>query len=104
MDLPNRRLEGPAKIGSGARLKILEAFAAGTLVISSGIGAEDLEAEQGRHCLLAESAEEFVEQVVFALNYTGTAEAMLRQAKTLFRDRYDWPIIARKLDRVWSGD
>src|SRR5690349_4444757 len=46
----------PLRIGSGTRLKILEAMAAGIPVISTRLGAEGLDLEDGNHLLLADSA------------------------------------------------
>ncbi|MCW5977849.1 MAG: glycosyltransferase [Bryobacteraceae bacterium] len=43
----------PMLAGSGTRVKILEAWAAGTPVVSTSIGAEGLPASDGEHLLLA---------------------------------------------------
>ncbi len=47
----------PLEAGGGSRLKILEAFAAGLPVVSTAVGAEGIDAEDGRHLLLAERPE-----------------------------------------------
>ena len=46
----------PLLAGSGTRLKILEAWAAGTPVVSTTIGAEGLPVRDGQHLLLADGA------------------------------------------------
>jgi O-antigen biosynthesis protein len=46
----------PMLSGSGVRVKLLEAFAAGIPVVSTAIGAEGLAAEDGRFCALADSS------------------------------------------------
>ena len=53
----------PLRIGSGTRLKILEAMAAGIPVISTRLGAEGLDLEDGTHLLLADSAGEMIAAV-----------------------------------------
>jgi len=53
----------PLRTGSGTRLKILEAMAAGVPVVSTGLGAEGLEVTDGRDIILAETPEETVEAV-----------------------------------------
>ena len=50
----------PLLSGSGTRVKILEAWAAGTPVVTTRIGAEGLPGCDGEHFLLADSAEDFV--------------------------------------------
>ena len=58
----------PLRAGSGTRIKILEAWAAGVPVIASRIAAEGLPYSDGRDLLLAETAAEFAQQLerVFA--------------------------------------
>src|SRR6185295_3760893 len=53
----------PLRIGSGTRLKILEAMAAGIPVISTRLGAEGLDLEDGTHLLLADSADDMIAAV-----------------------------------------
>ena len=46
----------PVRFGSGTRVKIIEAFAHRIPVVSTTIGAEGLDVEDGRHVLLADTA------------------------------------------------
>ena len=57
----------PLRIGGGTRLKIYEAMAAEVPVVSTRIGAEGLNVQDGRHVLLADSAEDTAAQVVKVL-------------------------------------
>ena len=54
----------PLRIGGGTRIKLYEAMAMGKAVVSTRIGAEGLPVEQGRHVLLADTAEDFARAVV----------------------------------------
>jgi glycosyltransferase involved in cell wall biosynthesis len=58
----------PLRAGSGTRIKILEAWAAGVPVVASRIAAEGLPYGEGRDLLLAESPAEFAQKLerVFA--------------------------------------
>ncbi|MBA5219830.1 MULTISPECIES: glycosyltransferase family 4 protein [Streptomyces] len=47
----------PLRVGSGTRIKILEAFAHGVPVVSTTIGAEGLDVVAGEHLALADGAE-----------------------------------------------
>ena len=49
----------PLRIGSGTRLKILESFAHRIPVVSTTVGADGLDVEDGVHLLLADRPEEF---------------------------------------------
>lgn len=49
----------PTRAGGGTRIKILEAFAHGRAVVSTGIGVEGLDVRDGEHYLAAESPAEW---------------------------------------------
>lgn len=54
----------PILSGSGMRVKLLEAFAAGIPVVSTRIGAEGLSAKDGEICSLADDPAEFANKVI----------------------------------------
>jgi glycosyltransferase involved in cell wall biosynthesis len=54
----------PIRIGSGMRVKILEAMSMECGVVSTSVGCEGLNAKDGEHLLLAETAGDFAENVV----------------------------------------
>lgn len=53
----------PLLSGSGIRVKIIEAMSAGKAVISTTIGAEGINYTDGKHLLIADTPEQFVEQI-----------------------------------------
>jgi GT2 family glycosyltransferase/glycosyltransferase involved in cell wall biosynthesis len=54
----------PILSGSGMRVKLLEAFAAGIPVVSTPLGAEGLAGKDGEICALAEDPAEFARKIV----------------------------------------
>jgi GT2 family glycosyltransferase len=54
----------PILSGSGMRVKLLEAFAAGIPVVSTPLGAEGLAGKDGEICALAEDPTEFARKIV----------------------------------------
>jgi len=54
----------PILSGSGMRVKLLEAFAAGIPVVSTPLGAEGLTEKDGEICALAEDPAEFARKIV----------------------------------------
>ena len=54
----------PILSGSGVRVKLLEAFAAGMPVVSTRIGAEGLASVDGEICALADDPQLFADRVV----------------------------------------
>ena len=57
----------PLRIGGGTRLKLFEAMAAETPVVSTTIGAEGLAVTHGRHALIADEADDFASAIVEVL-------------------------------------
>src|ERR1700694_4941374 len=54
----------PLRMGSGTRLKLLEAMAMGKAVVSTALGAEGLAVERGTHLLVADAPAAFAADVV----------------------------------------
>jgi GT2 family glycosyltransferase/glycosyltransferase involved in cell wall biosynthesis len=71
----------PILSGSGVRVKLLEAFAAGIPVVSTRLGAEGLTAQDGAICALADPPEEFAHRVVDLLRHPEKAAAMACRAR-----------------------
>jgi GT2 family glycosyltransferase/glycosyltransferase involved in cell wall biosynthesis len=78
----------PILSGSGVRVKLLEAFAAGIPVVSTTIGAEGLSTEPGDICELADSPKDFADSTVKLLSGQEYASGMaLRARQMVVRDR-----------------
>jgi glycosyltransferase involved in cell wall biosynthesis len=90
----------PLRVGSGTRLKILEAMAAGVPVVSTRLGAEGLEVTPGRDILLAETPAETLAAIEALADSTDRWRAISEAARELVRTRYDWPILGEKLFRI----
>jgi len=93
----------PIVSGSGTRLKVLEAFAAGVPVISTALGCEGLEVENGREVLLAESPADFIEGALRMAEHPEDSAEVARRARHLVESRYTWSAIAAELERAWAG-
>lgn len=93
----------PIKSGSGTRLKILEAMAAGVPVVSTAIGAEGLHVQDEENILIADSPEIFSAAVIRLINEKELAAQISGKALKLVRDRYNWDSIAQKLLRVYDS-
>jgi polysaccharide biosynthesis protein PslH len=83
----------PLLSGGGTRLKILEAFGAGRPVVSTTLGAEGIEAEPGRHLLIADTAEGLADAVVGLLRDPARRRALAHEARRLVEERYGWASI-----------
>ena len=94
----------PILTGGGTRLKILEAFAMGKAVVSTSKGAEGIEAEHGRHLLIADEPEEFATAVYRLLSDPELRERLGREARRLVETKYSWDAIGRTVQSVYESD
>ena len=87
----------PLRAGSGTRLKVVEAMAAGLPVVSTRFGVAGLEVRDGEHVLIGESPAELAAQTVRVLQQRELAHFLSRAGRSLVEQRYDWSIVARPL-------
>jgi glycosyltransferase involved in cell wall biosynthesis len=88
----------PLLSGSGTRLKILEAWAAGLPVVSTTIGAEGLPVTDGQNLLLADGAAAFAEAVTRLLTCSDQRYAIGHAGRSLLDKEFTWETAWRKLD------
>jgi glycosyltransferase involved in cell wall biosynthesis len=93
----------PLRSGSGTRIKILEAFAAGVPVISTAIGCEGLEVEHGRELFIADTAESFADACVHISRDAVLARKLCDAAGALARAKYDWQRTVDTIEKTLIG-
>ncbi len=87
----------PILSGSGVRVKLLEAFAAGIPVVSTGIGAEGITTKSGAFLELADDAKAFADAVATLLTKPDEAERLARAARREVEANWDMTVITRSL-------
>ena len=92
----------PLRIGSGTRLKILEAAAMGKPVVSTGIGAEGLEFANGREILLADEPQKFAAAVAALLRDKAQRRALGESARRSVEKSYGLPALRSSLREAFS--
>lgn len=98
----------PLHIGTGSRLKALEAMAAGRPVVGTTIGLGGIDAQPGRHVEVADDPAAFAAAVVRVLADDAAAAALAAAGRALVETRYGWDSIGRAyvdamVRRVASG-
>jgi glycosyltransferase involved in cell wall biosynthesis len=87
----------PLQKGGGTRLKILEAMALGTPVISTRKGIEGLDVVPDEHILLADTPQDFADATCRLLGDEALRKRLSTAGRALVESKYDWTIIERKL-------
>jgi sugar transferase (PEP-CTERM/EpsH1 system associated) len=92
----------PLRVGGGTRLKVLEAMAAGTPVISTTLGAEGLATTHGRDILIADSPAAMADAIVSLQAESPLWHELVANGRDLVRERYDWAVVGGVLWRLHS--
>jgi glycosyltransferase involved in cell wall biosynthesis len=91
----------PLRAGSGTRLKILEALAAGRPVVSTPLGAEGLELAPGRDLLVADLVAPFADAVVVLLRDPARRQALADHGHAAVAARYTWDHVLAPLEQAY---
>lgn len=89
----------PLRQGAGTRLKILEAMALGTAVVSTTKGAEGLAVENGIHLLIADTPSAFAHAVIQLLENEALNQKIVQNALSLVQNIYNWDQIGANFAR-----
>jgi O-antigen biosynthesis protein len=87
----------PILSGSGVRVKLLEAFAAGIPSVATLVGAEGLATEDGKFCALADHPAGFADRVLTLMRDPESAAQMAARARAEVEANWDMAAITGKL-------
>lgn len=90
----------PLRVGGGTRLKVLEAMALGTPVVSTSKGAEGLEVIHEENILIADDPGNFAQAVIRLLGDKDLRAKLSANGRRLVEERYSWETCARRLEQV----
>ena len=89
----------PMRMGGGVRLKVLQALAIGTTIVSTSFGMSGVNALDGVHYLRADSPAEFASQVARALGDRALRARLGDAGRALVCDSFDWRVLLPRLDQ-----
>jgi glycosyltransferase involved in cell wall biosynthesis len=90
----------PLRIGGGTRLKIFEAMAAQTPIVSTTIGAEGLPVVHGSNLYLADTPEAFAENCVELLDSEARRKQMAENAFAMVSSQFSWEHAAQVFEAI----
>ena len=89
----------PLRVGGGTRIKVYEAMAMGTPVISTTIGAEGLDYTHGKNILIADTVEAFANETIALLTNPARAAEIAAAARRHVAENYSWGSVAEIFSR-----
>ena len=90
----------PLRIGGGTRLKILEALALGTPVISTSKGVEGLDVMHDQQLLIADDPIEFAAQTLRVLRDPALRARLAENGRHLIKSKYNWQLVGDQFNRL----
>lgn len=93
----------PLAVGGGIRIKVLEMLALAKVVISTSIGKEGIDAADGKEIFIADSAEQFIHKILYAVHNPEKSEAIRKNARQYIAENYTWSMLAKKFIECYSG-
>ena len=91
----------PLLTGGGIIVKVLDALASGTPVVTTSIGNEGIGATPGEHLLLGDSPSDFAEQVVRLLQDKALRERVGQAGKEFVAEKYSKDSLRKTLEECY---
>jgi len=91
----------PIRIGSGTRLKILDAMAMGKAIVSTSVGCEGINVNDGKDILIADEPEDFAGKTIELLKNANKRVNLEKNATELAKT-YDWELITQRQEAVYQ--
>lgn len=92
----------PVRIGSGTRLKVVEAFSVGKAMVSTTLGCEGIASCDGEHLLIADDAEAFASRIVELFESPEQRDRLGAAGRALAEAKYSWDVAGDRLDELYQ--
>ncbi len=88
----------PLREGAGVKIKLLEALASGSVVVSTTTGVEGVDVDHGEHLWVADDASSFASHVIDALSTPEGDRQLAARGRNLVTEKYAWPSVVDELE------
>lgn len=92
----------PLRMGSGTRLKVLQAMSLARPVVGTALGCSGLGLVDGEHVRIADTPENFASAVSTLLHRPEAAEQMAQCGRRYVRDQFDWRVLVPRLEELYD--
>jgi glycosyltransferase involved in cell wall biosynthesis len=92
----------PIRVGSGTRIKILDAWAMGKAVVSTSIGCEGLDAMDGANILIRDTADDIADAVLEVLSDATLRSRLERNARRTATETYSWNVVGKQIRSAYD--
>ena len=93
----------PVRAGGGMRVRILEAFARGMPLVTTTVGLEGIDAQDGEEVIVRDDPASFAQAVIELLRDPESQAKLALAGRSLAEEKYDWKIALKSMDKIYSG-
>jgi len=90
----------PLRFGSGIKVKVVSAMYRGIPCVTSNIGVEGLEAENGKHIMIANNPQDFIQAVQILLDNENVWNKISKASRILAQEKYSWAAVFNTINEV----
>ena len=90
----------PLLFGSGMKVKVLDAMARGMPIVTTSVGAEGIDMENGKHLLVADTPDDMASEVDRLLTDADLWQRLQVNSRALIRERYTWRQLFTQMHRT----
>jgi len=92
----------PLNAGGGMRVKVVDAWGWGLPIVSTTIGAEGIDVQDGKNILLGDTPEAFAEAVIRLLENPALGERLRANGRQWVETHYNWRTVYAQWDAVYD--
>lgn len=92
----------PLLSGSGIRVKIIEAMSIGKVVVTTAVGAQGIDYSDGENILIADTPEQFAQQIKRCLDDDAFCKRVGEAAARLVAEQYNKQVLAEQLIEFYN--
>jgi glycosyltransferase involved in cell wall biosynthesis len=78
----------PLLAGSGIRVRIIEGMAYGKCIVSTSIGAEGIPCEHNKNIIIADTPEDFAQEILDLLNNPNKVKSIQQEARKFAEENF----------------
>lgn len=94
----------PLRFGSGIKIKNINALYRGIPVVTTSVGAEGIDGDDGLHFFIADDIETFVQKIELVLENKQIWQRLSSNARELMKQKYTWDKTLHILDEIIVSD
>lgn len=100
--LRNSIMVVPLQVGSGMRMKILDAVRCGCPFVSTAVGVEGLNFEDGHSCLIADNSDVFLSKLTALVEDSAMQKQIRKNAFKVFNENYSEKLLKERRLNVYK--